>query len=63
MFATNKFFVGARHPQSFGISNYLTGAVPLPVHLSRSFFKMVLDVHQLIVIAEKLIVKTPVKVP
>ncbi len=31
MFATNKFFVGARHPQSFGISNYLTGAVPLPI--------------------------------
>ncbi|EKF01356.1 hypothetical protein FDUTEX481_08004 [Tolypothrix sp. PCC 7601] len=42
MFATNKFFVGARHPQSCGISNYLTGAVPLATHLSHSFFKMVL---------------------
>ncbi|BAY94880.1 hypothetical protein NIES3275_69350 [Microchaete diplosiphon NIES-3275] len=45
MFAADQFFVGARHPQSFGISNYLTGAVPLPTHLSRSFFKMVLQNH------------------
>ncbi len=31
MFATHKFFVRARHPQYFGVYNYLAGAVPLPI--------------------------------
>ncbi|BAZ01251.1 hypothetical protein NIES37_52500 [Tolypothrix tenuis PCC 7101] len=35
MFATDKFFVRARHPQSFGISNILL--VPCP-YLSVAFF-------------------------
>ncbi|BAY98374.1 hypothetical protein NIES37_23240 [Tolypothrix tenuis PCC 7101] len=35
MFATDKFHVGARHPQSFGISNILQ--VPCP-HPSVAFF-------------------------
>ncbi|EKF00783.1 hypothetical protein FDUTEX481_08595 [Tolypothrix sp. PCC 7601] len=39
MFATDKIFVGARHPQYFGISNILQ--VPCPYLLSRSFFRMV----------------------
>ncbi len=53
MFATDKFFVGARHRQSFGISNYLTDAVPLLIcHFfqidirQRGYFCLVLTLLQ-----------------
>ncbi|OUL31669.1 hypothetical protein BV378_01420 [Nostoc sp. RF31YmG] len=42
MFAPDKFFVGARHPQSFGIFNDLTDAVPLPIRLE---FELILIIH------------------
>ncbi|EKF01494.1 hypothetical protein FDUTEX481_07941 [Tolypothrix sp. PCC 7601] len=35
-------WVGARHPQSFGISDYLTGAVPLQkIYLPQTLFDLV----------------------
>ncbi len=34
----NRLVVGARHPQSFGISNYITGAVPYKEFIFRQHY-------------------------